>query len=59
MSTALGIQYTDPEKAYLCHSPPVGKFSKKVNDILYEADWKFTDIHLQAFGVKDNKFSAG
>ena len=57
MESKLDVGHSD--MAYLCHNPPTAHFSKDVNNISYAADWKFASIHLQAFDLDNNTYSAG
>ena len=45
--------------SYVCHSPQIVHFGTEEGGYIYKADWRITDIHLQAFNVWNNTFSQG
>ena len=45
--------------AYLCHSTGTLHFNTEQDGYIYRADWRITDIHVQAFNVKNNVYSQG
>ena len=45
--------------SYVCHSLQTVRFSTEEGGFSYRADWRITDIHLQAFNVQNNTYSQG
>ena len=53
------VEVGHTDSSFMCYSLPMVKFSTEQGGVEYRADWHFTALHLQAFGVENNSYSQG